>query len=141
MTNQNTIPNNHVLAVLHGDNAARVARDEVARAGYAEVSILGEGVAQENIEASGEESNPITGLIKRLAGHLSEQVAFLEQYEEQARNGSKVIAVKVDNHEQAQEVGGILSAQGAVDIRFFGRFAVSDLSPATNPSAPSDERP
>jgi hypothetical protein len=51
-----------------------------------------------------------------------------------------VIAVASDPDEAAQ-AGEILESEGAVNVRFFGRLAVTDMSPGTNPSAPSDQTP
>jgi hypothetical protein len=136
------VPDNHVVAVFHADSQADMAARELERKGYGEpVMISGGREASEKIEVEGEHSNPVTSFFKTLAGHLSEQVAFLEQYEEEARLGRKVLAVKVEDKDQVSDVTELLKSQGGVNIRYFGTFAVSDLTPETNPSASSDHRP
>jgi hypothetical protein len=71
-----------------------------------------------------------------LAGHLSDETAYLDHYQEATRNGSLVLAVPA-NTAQTDRVREILELHGAVNIRYFGRLAVSDLTPQTNPTAPS----
>jgi hypothetical protein len=140
MTQDTKIPDNHVLAVIHGDSAADALERELRRKGFEETMILGGAAAQEKIDVAGEESNPIAGAMKALAGHLSDQVAYLEQYEEQARQGNKIVAVKVEDRDQAQDVKDVLEQYGAFNVRFFGKLAVTDMTAATNPSTQADER-
>jgi hypothetical protein len=80
-------------------------------------------------------------LLQRLFNHLSEETNYLNQYEEAARQGQTIVAVKADNEDEVELARKVLSRHGAVDIRYFGRMAVSDLTPESNPSAGSDEKP
>jgi hypothetical protein len=135
MTQETKIPANHVVGVVSGEGAVDRAKQALQRAGFDEVLVM------DHVDATGEGVNPISSIIEKLAGHLSDQVGYIEQYQEQTDAGGTVLAVKVDDHEQAERVRGTMETFGAVNIRFFGRLAVSDLTPATNPSAPSDQRP
>ena len=135
------IPNNHVLAVFHAESQAEIAARELQKKGFGEPVIISGGKeASEKIEVEGEHSNPVSSFVKTLAGHLSEQVPLLEQYEEEARLGRKVFAIRVEEKDQIFEITELLKAQGGVNIRYFGTFAVSDMTPESNPSASSDER-
>jgi hypothetical protein len=135
MTQEAKIPANHVVGVITGEAAVDDAKKALNRAGFAEVQVI------DKVAATGEGTNPISAFIEKLAGHLSDQVAYIDQYKEEAEAGGTVLAVKVDSSEAAQQAEELLQTRGAVNIRHFGRFAVSDMSPETNPSAPSDIRP
>ena len=133
------IPNNHVVGVIGGERSGEACVEELHHAGYDQAGLLGGRQAIDKIDAEGDSSGGLTALIKRVAGHLSEQVAYLEQYERAASKGLDIVAVKVENHDDAEKAKEVLERFGTTDIRFFGRFAVTDLTPASNPSAPSGE--
>lgn len=136
MTEQETrIPANHVVGVVAGHDQATDAIKALNGAGFDDNMVMS------HVDAPGENTNPFSALIERLAGHLSEEVQFIEQYQELTEQGKLVIAAKVDEREDAERVREIMELKGAVNIRFFGRFAVADLTPATNPSAPAEESP
>jgi hypothetical protein len=80
-------------------------------------------------------------ILQRLSNHLSEETQFLDQYEEAVRNGQTVVAVKADGDDEVERAREVLQRHGAMNIRYFGRLAVSDLTPDSNPSARSDEPP
>jgi cyclopropane fatty-acyl-phospholipid synthase-like methyltransferase len=135
MTQETKIPANHVVGVVNGESAIDRAKQALKGAGFDEVLVM------DRVDSTGEGVNPITSIIEKLAGHLSDQVGYIEQYKEQTDAGGTVLAVKVEDHDQAERVRSTMETFGAVNIRLFGRLAVSDLTPETNPSAPSDERP
>jgi hypothetical protein len=135
MTQEAKIPANHVVGVISGEAAVDGAKQALNRAGFGEVLVI------DKVAATGEGTNPVSALLERLAGHLSDQVAYIDQYKEETEAGGTVLAVKVDSHDEARKAEELLETRGAVNIRHFGRFAVSDMSPETNPSAPSDIRP
>jgi hypothetical protein len=127
--------------VLPSSGATQSAVSELERNGFGENELLrGESGARE-VDAKGDNSGPIGKLVKGLADHLSEQQNFLAQYEEEARNGSPVLAVHVKNEQEAEAAKEILEHYSARNIRFFGKLAVHDLSPGTNPSSRSEESP
>jgi hypothetical protein len=134
------IPNNHVMAVMPSSGAVESAKSELVRNGFGENELLrGESGARE-VDAKGD-SGAVAKVVKGLADHLSEQQNYLAQYEEEARNGAPVLAVHVKNEEEAEAAKEILEHYSARNIRFFGKLAVHDLSPGTNPSSRSEESP
>ena len=135
MTQETKIPANHVVGVVSGDGSVDRAKKALERDGFDEVLVM------DRVDATGEGVNPISGFIEKLAGHLSDQTGYLDQYKEQTEAGGTVIAVKVHDHEAAEQARATMELMGAVNIRHFGRFAVSDLTPETNPSAPSSDLP
>lgn len=135
MTQETKIPANHVVGVVSGEDSVERAKQAILREGFEEVLVM------ERVDATGEGVNPITGFIEKLAGHLSDETGFIDQYKEQTEAGGTVLAVKVGSKEEADQVRATMETFGALNIRLFGRFTVSDLTPETNPSAPSDNLP
>jgi hypothetical protein len=109
--------------------------NRLKRAGFEEVLVM------PHVDAKGEGTNPISALVEKLTGHLSDETGYLQQYKEATENGGTVLAVPADQGEEADKVREILEFEGAVNVRYFGRLAVTDMTPETNPSAPSDETP
>jgi hypothetical protein len=134
-------PRDHVFAVVPSQDAARTTLDALIKAGFTE-SIVFEGEEAANeVDAKGEKANPIEKVLKAIGDHLSEQPNYLSQYQEEARSGKVVVAVRVANGDDAQRAADILHGQGGSNIRYFGALAVADLSPMTNPSTRSEESP
>jgi hypothetical protein len=102
--------------------------------------MMGEQAA-ETLDAKGEHSGPLAKLVRVVQDHLSEQTDYLAQYEAEAREGNVVLAVPVEKREQADAVRDVLERHGGRNIRFFGKLAVSDLSPLSNPTPRSDSSP
>jgi hypothetical protein len=132
---QTKIPPQHVVGVLASDKAARDAADALRREGFDDTMIMS------HVDSVGEGVNPIAGFLERVARHLSDETGYLDQYRDATEQGKLVIAVKAEEEEEADRASRVLESKGAVNVRYFGMFAVSDKTPATNPSAPSDDRP
>jgi len=130
MSNETKIPNNRVVGVISGSKSAEDAVTRLGSEGFDDVLVMS------HVETAGEGVNPISALMGMLAGHLSDETVYLDQYQEATNNGSLVLAVPA-NGEQTDRVREILELHGAVNIRYFGRLAVTDLTPHTTPSAPS----
>ena len=130
MSNETKIPNNRVVGVISGSKSAEDAVTRLRSDGFEDVLVMS------HVDTAGEGVNPISALMGMLAGHLSDETVYLDQYQEATNNGSLVLAVPA-NGEQTDRAREILELHGAVNIRYFGRLAVSDLTPQTNPSAPS----
>ena len=137
-----TIAPNHVLGVVGGLNKAREIAQEIQTMGLPEPIIITDENVGERLE---EESSMPTRILQRIFNHLSEEIRYLNQYEDAARQGQTVVAVKADDEESVDKATAVLTRHGAVDVRFFGRFAVSDKTPESNPSqgveGPPTERP
>jgi hypothetical protein len=129
------IPNNHVVGVLSGRKSVDDAVGKLRRAGYDDVLVM------HHVDATGEGVNPLSALMEKLAGHLSDETGYLDQYKEATEKGDVVVAVGADQGDEADRARDILELEGAVNVRYFGRLAVTDMTPPTNPSAPSDEVP
>ena len=130
MSNETKIPNNRVVGVISGSRSAEDAVARLQTEGFNDVLVMS------HVDTAGEGVNPFSALMGMLAGHLSDETSYLDQYQEATKNGSLVLAVPA-NGEQTDRVREILELHGAVNIRYFGRLAVTDLTPQTNPSAPS----
>jgi len=138
---EDTIPKSHVLAVIPSSSAAREAAADLERRGFGRPEVLAGRRAEAKIQTTSDKRNPIAAALKFAIEHLSEEESYLEQYEEQAQAGANVLTLKVKDREEAERVRDVLQFHGAVNIRYFGKLAVADLTPQTNPSAPSDARP
>jgi hypothetical protein len=135
MSNESKIPGNHVVGVISGSKSVDDAVGRLEKAGFRDVLVM------PRVDAKGEGTNPLSALVEKLAGHLSDETGYLDQYKEATESGGTVLAVGADQGEEADKVREILELEGAVNIRYFGRLAVTDLTPETNPSAPSDDVP
>jgi hypothetical protein len=142
MSNQEKVHiDDHVVAVVTGSQASEQLARELERHGFEHTHLFrGDDVA-EKIDPKGERSGPVQKVVKLVQDHLSEETDYLKQYEEEALAGNEVIAVHVDNGEQAEAVKSILERYGARNVRYFGKLAVTDLSLTSNPTARSDEVP
>ena len=130
-----------MFALLSSVSTAGDTVSDLAKHGFGHAQIF-EGEALHNeIDAKGSDSGGVGKIVKAVQDHLSEEPNFLAQYEEEARRGNAVIAVHAGDRDRAEEVAEVLQRHGARNLRFFGTLAVSDLTPASNPSARSAESP
>jgi len=97
---------------------------------------VGEEIA-EQIDPKGEHSGLVEKAFQAIGDHLSEEPGYMAQYQEEARNGNWVIAVPIGERDESAAVQELLEKHGASNIRFFGRLAVIDLTPESNPSSRS----
>ena len=135
MSSESKIPTNHVVGVLSGTKSIEEAVDKLEKAGYEDVLVM------DRVDAAGEGVNPLAALWEKLSGHLTDETGFLDQYKEATENGKVVLAVGAEQGEEADKAKAIMELHGAVNIRYFGKLAVTDMSIPTNPSAPSDVQP
>ena len=140
-TKTENLTHNHVVAVINGTESAHQTAEALRAAGFGDPTVLvgDEGAGQ--IDARGETQGLLGKITGMVQDHLSEATNFLAQYKQEVVNGRAVIALEVTNREWAEPVKQLLEEHGAYNIRFFGRLAVSDLTPETNPSARSEESP
>lgn len=132
-----SIPANHVMAVISGPAAASAALNKLHHQGFADAILFeGEEIADQ-IDPKGEHAGPVGKAVKAAGDHLSEEPSYLAQYQEEARHGNSVIAVPIASRDESASVQELLEQHGASNIRFFGRLAVTDLTPESNPSSSS----
>jgi hypothetical protein len=132
-----SIPANHVMAVITDQAAAHAALDALRQQGFADAILFeGEEIA-EQIDPNGEHAGLVEKAVKAIGDHLSEESGYMAQYQEEARNGNRVISVPIAGRDESAPVQELLEKHGASNIRFFGRLAVTDLTPDSNPSSRS----
>jgi hypothetical protein len=140
-TSDKNLTNNHVVAVINGAESASQAAKELAAAGYTNpVNLTGEEGARQ-IDAKGENSHVFARILSMVEDHLSEATNYMKQYEAEARDGKHILAVEVLEREHADGACEILVKNGATNVRFFGKMAITDLTPETNPSIRAEESP
>ncbi len=135
MGEETKIPSNHVVGVISGSKSADDAVNRLHKAGYEDVLVM------HHVDTMGEGVNPLSALLERLSGHLSDETGYLDQYQEATDRGDVVLAVGADHGEAADRVREIMELEGAANIRYFGKLAVTDMTPPTNPSAASSATP
>jgi hypothetical protein len=134
------IPRNHVLAVISGDGAAEATSQDLRRHGFDEIIRFEGNDVAEKVDPKGD-SNPFTKILRSLGDHVSEELNYLTQYQEEARKGKSVLAVKVKGTDQVESVRQVLETHGAQNVRYFGALATADLTPESNPTPRSAESP
>jgi hypothetical protein len=138
-TKNDSVSGEYVLAVVSTPGTAENAVNDLVRGGHEPASVLSERDFAEILDPTGSEAGGVKGFLKRFAGHLSEQPNFQAQYQEEAGAGKGVVAVKVkDRHEAEGGVALTLAKHGAMNMRYFGKLTVIDLTPDTNPNAQGD---
>jgi len=75
-----------------------------------------------------EESGGIKSIFRSLQRGLTDDSGALNVYEQGARYGQDVVAVYAPNEQARAGVHKILSAHLASHIKYFGKFAITDLS-------------
>ena len=141
MSETKVSPRDHIFAVVPSRDAARTAIEALLREGYGETVIFEGEDLTHDVDPKGEHDGPIAKLRKMIGDHLSEEPNYLSQYQEEARNGSTVLAVHVEKNEHVENAKNIIVAHGGRNIRYFAAMAVHDLTPLSNPSTRSEESP
>ena len=128
------IPANNVVALVSSASAAAVSAD------FTEHGLEAPLMVSNNMVGArlSDETGIVDRALQALFGPLSEQGNYLKQYEEAARNGQTAVAAKAANDEEVERAAAIFEKHGATNVRFFGRLAVTDLTPGSNPSHTSD---
>lgn len=120
------IPDNDVIGVIMGVDSCRSAVEELKAEGIPEedIRVVWSGRAEEELENPGR-----GGIIGRIAhGALSEESIYLDEYKKATESGGQVLAVHVEDKDKAQHVTEILSANHATNIKFFGKFAITEMT-------------
>jgi hypothetical protein len=128
------IPANNVVALVKDSATGSAVSAAFIADGLETPLVVSNEMVGQRLSAK---SGIVDRTLQTLFGSLSEQGDYLTQYEEAARNGQTVVAVKVTSDDEMRRAAVILEKHGAMDVRFFGRLAVTDLTPESNPSAAS----
>ena len=123
------IPDNHVLGVLRDPRHDTLATD-LRSAGYSTFMVLTAEEVGDRLEAKTEHANPIRRVIEQVRNRLTDEVQYLEAYEQEAEAGYPVIAVEVETERQAEHVADILQRNQVSGIRFFSLPGVKEFGPA-----------
>jgi hypothetical protein len=121
------VPDNDVVAVITGRDSVRAAVEELRREGFPEedIRVLRGEAAVEEMEQPAKGVTPIA----RIAQYIfSEEGQYLEEYKEAAEAGGEIVAVHVEDKDRAELASEILAAHHATNVKFFGRFAITEMT-------------
>ena len=131
------IPANHIMAVFNSQNGALAVLRELREQGFEEAILFGAEETPVLANTQDGEAGAMEAVVKAAGDQLSEESNYLGQYQKEMRSGNPVIAVPVTGQEESVPVQELLEKHGAHNVRFFGRLAVTDLTPDSNPSSRS----
>lgn len=121
----NRYPTNSVTAVL-GPAEGEKTVEALRQAGFRDDDLhLWTGPEVVALVDAGARDNAV----KRTLRELNDNDRNLNVYEQAARRGMAIIAVRAPEEEQRQRAHHILRAHFAHHGKFYGRFAIADLSP------------
>ena len=124
----NWYPTDCVIALLSTEDA-RTAIDALRQAGFA-----GDNVrhwhSREMLDfiADKEDEGGIKALFRNLQRDLTDDAGALNVYEQGARYGQDVLAVYAPNEQAREAAHQLLAANRANHIKYYGKFAITDLS-------------
>jgi hypothetical protein len=123
------IPDNDVIAVISGHDTLKAAVADLEREGFPreDIRIFRRGDDTEELEQAGKGGilAPIAAVAHNI---LSDESTYLEDYRREAERGAEVVAVHVKDKEQAELVTEILSSHHARNVKFFGKFAITEMT-------------
>jgi hypothetical protein len=124
----NWYPTDCVIALISADDAEK-AITALRQAGF-DGDKLRHWQSQEMLDMIADKENEggIKGLFRNLQRDLTDDAGALNVYEQGAKYGQDVLAAYAPNEEARQAAHQILSANFANHIKYYGAFAVTDLS-------------
>lgn len=125
----NWYPTNSVTAVL-GPAEGEKTVEALRQAGFRDDDLhLWTGPEVVAPVDAGARDNAVKRTLRELQRELNDNDHNLNVYEQAARRGMAIIAVRAPEEEQRQRAHHVLRAHFAHQIKFYGRFAIADLSP------------
>lgn len=121
-------PVGHVIAILSDGREAGQAARAFRDAGFADVVVFDGPQALQAIESKEHKASPLARAWDRLALRLSDDTDARQEALEALRQGHAWVAVYASDGAQVDQAEGILRAHGAHAPRFFGRWAITDLT-------------
>ena len=106
------------MGVVNDSRLETLATD-LRSAGFNQFTMMSHDDLADQIEAISQRSNPLMRLMDELKSRHEAGMQFLEQYEDEARAGKHIIAVKAQRPEEARRVRDILERNKVLDIRYF----------------------
>ncbi len=128
---ERALKRNHLLAVVATPQAAESIVATLQQQSN-EATVLS---LESFSEAVGEHAGPLGHLLRLFQDHLSEEMNIVSQYLDETRAGRGVLAVHLDQRDEAASLVRELTAQGAFNVRLFTTLSVIDLTPESNPQA------
>ena len=124
----NWYPIDCVIALISGDDA-QTAITALREAGF-EGDNLRHWSSQEmtDLIAAKESEGGIKAVFRNLQRGLTDDAGALNVYEQGARYGQDVLAIYAPNDQARETAHQLLSAHRANHIKYYGKFAVTDLS-------------
>src|SRR6266542_5188156 len=117
-------PVNHLFGIIEDAEATETAVQRLAEAGFERERLMvftGEQGAK-RIDAEGTEHGLFAHVVRRVQ-HMTPEHDQAVVYQEAARSGKNVVAIRADSNEKKERALGILRTNGAHFINFYGRLA------------------
>lgn len=135
-------PVNHLFGIIDDTYLAETALQALAEAGFGgeEIMVFTGEQGAERIDAEGTEHGLFARLVRRVQ-HMTPEHDQAVVYQEAAKSGKSVVAIRADSNEEKERALGILRTNGAHFINFYGPLASellegSSFSPLDKDSLP-----
>ncbi len=133
-------PTDHLLGILPDDHAAGGVTADLGAIGVSpsDVRIFAGEDAALRIDGRGTHHGLIARLYRLVQLTQMDQAPDFRRYEEEARRGHPVIAVRETSPERRRAIRAVLRRHGAHFVNFYGRVYTETLDPFEEPSAEDD---
>lgn len=123
-----SVPRHYLVAVFSDPAAARSALAALHDAGFPETATaISSG---SDFLVSWQDAAGHQGFLSRLAAlYPSEEHEALQDYLAEASGGASLVAIHLDDREEVLRARDVLKPFGAFDMRYFGNFTITDVSP------------
>lgn len=123
------VPDNDVIAIIRGSDSVQAAVEGLRRQGFPDedIRVLRGLTAEEQLDSPGK-GGVLAPLARAAQGILSEEGLYLDEYRRATEEGAAVLAVHVEDKDQAQIATDILTANHATQVKFFGKFAITEMT-------------
>jgi hypothetical protein len=121
-------PVGHLIGVLRDGDEAEQAAQDLYSAGYIDIEVLEGAAARQELESEERAVNPLTRAWERLSIYLSGETDDRQAALDALSNGHAIVMVYASGGAQEEQAVGILRAHGARELRYFGRWSVTDLT-------------
>ncbi len=126
-----TYPTNSLLGVIDDPAELGPALRDLEAAGFTgeAVSVFSGEEDAQKIDASGTGHGVLTRLLRLVQAVHAVDQEQLKRYEEAARSGKHVLAVRVNDSQERERAREVLNAHGGHFINFYGRMTIQGLEP------------
>lgn len=116
---QPSLPEGHVIGVV-SDPRLETLETDLRSAGFSDFTILAHDDVSDEIKARTEDSSSFQGLMEQLKNRPGAEIQFFEQYEDEARAGRHIVAVKAGSQAETERIRDVLQRNQVLDIRYLG---------------------